>query len=47
MSEQVVRPDVLGDRLAKIPRLIDMDAHVVEPPARLGLPSWPFQPYRQ
>ncbi|GAA2731237.1 amidohydrolase family protein [Actinocorallia aurantiaca] len=32
MTEQVIRPDVLDDRLAKIPRLIDVDAHVVEPP---------------
>jgi predicted TIM-barrel fold metal-dependent hydrolase len=32
MTEQATRPDVLGERLAKIPPLIDMDAHVVEPP---------------
>ncbi|MEO3783743.1 amidohydrolase family protein [Actinocorallia sp. B10E7] len=32
MTEQVIRPDVLEDRLAKIPRLVDVDAHVVEPP---------------
>ncbi|WP_198653668.1 amidohydrolase family protein [Actinocorallia populi] len=32
MTEQVVRPDVLDARLAKIPKLIDVDAHVVEPP---------------
>jgi predicted TIM-barrel fold metal-dependent hydrolase len=32
MTEQTIRPDVLGERLAKIPQLIDVDAHVVEPP---------------
>jgi predicted TIM-barrel fold metal-dependent hydrolase len=32
MTEQTIRPDVLGERLAKIPPLIDVDAHVVEPP---------------
>ncbi len=32
MTEQIIRPDVLDARLAKIPRLIDVDAHVVEPP---------------
>ncbi|MDX6740951.1 amidohydrolase family protein [Actinocorallia sp. A-T 12471] len=31
MTEQSLAPDVLAERLAKIPRLIDVDAHVVEP----------------
>jgi predicted TIM-barrel fold metal-dependent hydrolase len=32
VTEQAVRADELSERLARIPRLIDMDAHVVEPP---------------
>ena len=32
VTDQMVDPDLLGGRLAKIPPLVDMDAHVVEPP---------------
>jgi predicted TIM-barrel fold metal-dependent hydrolase len=32
MTEQAVGPDVLSERLAKIPPIVDMDSHVVEPP---------------
>ncbi|GGV35786.1 amidohydrolase [Actinomadura cremea] len=31
MTEQKIGPDVLAERLAKIPPLVDVDAHVVEP----------------
>jgi hypothetical protein len=32
MSQQGVSQDVLAERLAKIPPIVDMDSHVVEPP---------------
>ncbi|XVQ08263.1 amidohydrolase family protein [Spirillospora sp. CA-255316] len=32
MTDQMARPDLLAERLAKIPPLVDVDAHVVEPP---------------
>jgi predicted TIM-barrel fold metal-dependent hydrolase len=32
MTEQSVSPDVLSERLAKVPPIVDMDSHVVEPP---------------
>ena len=32
MSQQVRQADVLAERLAKIPPIVDVDAHVVEPP---------------
>jgi predicted TIM-barrel fold metal-dependent hydrolase len=32
MTENLVHSDVLKERLARIPRLVDVDAHVVEPP---------------
>jgi predicted TIM-barrel fold metal-dependent hydrolase len=32
MTQQSITGDVLAERVAKIPPLIDMDAHVVEPP---------------
>ena len=31
MAEQTVSQDVLAERLAKIPPIVDMDSHVVEP----------------
>src|SRR5580704_15338980 len=32
MTEQSVSPDVLSERLAKVPPIVDMDSHVIEPP---------------
>ncbi|HVQ97208.1 MAG TPA: hypothetical protein VMS16_00065, partial [Mycobacterium sp.] len=32
MSQHVQQADVLAERLAKIPPIVDVDAHVVEPP---------------
>jgi hypothetical protein len=31
MTQQSVAQDVLAERIAKIPPIIDMDSHVVEP----------------
>jgi predicted TIM-barrel fold metal-dependent hydrolase len=41
MTEQRISQDVLAERLVKIPQIVDMDSHVVEPPGvwRDRLPS--------
>ena len=31
MTASGVKPDVTDEQLAKIPRLVDLDAHLVEP----------------